>query len=238
MYDNYIFDLYGTLVGIKTDEEKDDLWYRISLFFGYHGAKYEPQELKKRYFDKVREDFERFKVEENREIQISKVFRTLYEEKGINVDETTVKYTTQTFRNLSTETIYLYEGVIEFFNWLKNNGKKIYLLSNAQKEFTMPEIIMLGIKDYFDDIFISSDYGYMKPGIQFYQALINRYDLKIKRSIMIGNDPRSDIEGANRVGMDSLYIHTDNSPQEKMNIGATYKVMDGDFNKIKGLIGI
>lgn len=236
MYENYIFDLYGTLVGIKTDEEKKELWYHVSLFYGYFGANYKAMELKSRYFSIIREEFSKFNLEKNREIQIERVFRQLYEEKGVTVDDNTISFTCRLFRNISTEEIYLYEGVIEFLTWLRDNGKRVYLLSNAQIEFTMPEIVMLGIKDYFHDIFISSEYGYMKPATQYFQALIKKHNLEIDKSIMIGNDPRSDIEGAKQLGMDSLYIHTENSPQEELEIPATYKVMDGDFKKIYQLI--
>ena len=29
-YENYIFDLYGTLVDINTDEEKRELWAKLA----------------------------------------------------------------------------------------------------------------------------------------------------------------------------------------------------------------
>ena len=38
MYENYVFDLYGTLVDINTDEGKNSLWKQMSIFYGYYGA--------------------------------------------------------------------------------------------------------------------------------------------------------------------------------------------------------
>ena len=49
MYQNYIFDLYGTLVDIHTNEKKAYLWKKMSLFFGMKGAAYEPKELRMAY---------------------------------------------------------------------------------------------------------------------------------------------------------------------------------------------
>ncbi len=34
MYRNCIFDLYGTLVDIHTDEVKPELWEKLALFYG------------------------------------------------------------------------------------------------------------------------------------------------------------------------------------------------------------
>ena len=54
---------------------------------------------------------------------------------------------------------------------------------------------------------------------------------------MIGNDATSDIKGANDFGIDSLYIHTEISPQPMpKNPGSTYVIEDGDFRKIAKLI--
>lgn len=41
-----IFDLYGTLIRIHTDEESiEHLWKPLSYFYGYHGAYYTPEAL-------------------------------------------------------------------------------------------------------------------------------------------------------------------------------------------------
>ncbi|WP_281363492.1 hypothetical protein [Paenibacillus lemnae] len=37
MYATYIFDLYGTLIDIETDEEAPEVWNRLGFHFGYHG---------------------------------------------------------------------------------------------------------------------------------------------------------------------------------------------------------
>ncbi len=53
---------------------------------------------------------------------------------------------------------------------------------------------------------------------------------------MIGNDEVTDIMGAQQVGMDSLYIHSNLSPEWKGIGNPTYLVMDGNIRKIKDLI--
>ena len=40
MYKNYIFDLYGTVIDINTDEWNDDLWKKIAILYAYKGAHY------------------------------------------------------------------------------------------------------------------------------------------------------------------------------------------------------
>ncbi|HCW54057.1 MAG TPA: HAD family hydrolase, partial [Clostridium sp.] len=136
------------------------------------------------------------------------------------------------FRIMSMEYVRLYEGAEELLIKLKENNKKIYLLSNAQRIFTIYEMRALGIEKYFDDIFISSDNFTCKPDSKFYMNLIKKHNLDLKESIMIGNDLISDIKGAQECGIDTLYIKSNLSPEIEENIKPSFKILDGDVNKI------
>ncbi|MCX7774231.1 MAG: HAD family hydrolase [Clostridia bacterium] len=242
MYRNYIFDLYGTLFDILTDEEDPQFWVYLARYFSYNGAVYEPRELGVTYLEIVARALAESKKKTNYpDVQILDAFKELYHRKGVCLEpqqETfLLSQTARVFRNLSTKTIAVYDGVIETFRQLKKDGKRIYLLSNGQREFTVPELKALGIYDYFDRVCSSSDIGICKPDIQFFNHLINLEHLDIKETIMVGNDHTSDIEGANRLGMDALYIHTATSRKidpEKVN--CKYKIPDGDFTKVRELI--
>ena len=58
MYKNYIFDLYGTLVDIRTNEDKAYLWKKMSEFYGFYEAHYTPAEMRKAYQQYVKEEIE------------------------------------------------------------------------------------------------------------------------------------------------------------------------------------
>lgn len=238
MYKNYIFDLYGTLVDIRTNENSTYLWKNMQEFYGFHGALYNHLELKRAYLRLCKEEEKKFVGKENYEITIDNVFENLYKEKGINPSEELVRCTCEIFRITSTKFVKTYEGVLEFLDELKSKNKNVFLLSNAQKSFTEPELRFLGLYEKFDDIFISSTEKCKKPSEDFFNKLIKKHNINIGESIMIGNDGTSDIAGANKVGMDSLYIHTEISPvgEDGTEVDATYKILDGDFCKISNLI--
>lgn len=142
----------------------------------------------------------------------------------------------EAFRCYSTKYIKLYDGVLDLLDTLKAKGKKIYLLSNAQRSFTENELNMFDLTKYFDGICISSDEECSKPDEKYFKTLFDRYGLEKSESIMIGNDYISDIGGAADFGIDSLYIHQSISPDIDGELRSTYKVMDGDVYKIKKLI--
>ena len=239
MYKNYIFDLYGTLIDINTDEWCDDLWKKMAILYGYKGAHYTYDELNSEYdrlvaLEKVavRKRHPEYNVVD---IKIEKVFKKLFTQKGVKVTKAQVAFIAEAFRCYSTKYIKLYDGVIDLLDTLKAKGKKIYLLSNAQRYFTENELNMLGLTEYFDGICISSDEECSKPDSCYYKTLFDRYGLKKSESIMIGNDYVSDIGGAAHFGIDSLYIHQSISPDIEGELRSTYTVMDGDVYKIKKL---
>lgn len=326
MYRNYVFDFYGTLADIRTDEENLQLWEKMSEIYTALGAPYGAEELKRTFRRMENEEVNRLKREqrkrrgyekagrteasqaekdtiktdqaeanepeadrpemcraetgepeadrpgmcwaetgapesdrpevceaetdapesdrpeiyqaeaENEEPDLTKVFAMLYHEKNAPCDAAQARMTAITFRALSRKFLRLYDGVEELLGELRRRGRKIYLLSNAQSDFTRPEIEMLGLTHYFDGIVLSSELGCKKPSPVFFRRLLERYGLKPSESIMIGNDETADIAGARSVGMDTLYIHTDISPEEYGKVPATYRVMDGDFRKAAQLL--
>ncbi len=243
MYQNYIFDLYGTLVDINTNEGKPYLWKKTAELYAYHGAHYTPAEFKKTYLRLCASHTQAMREKNGAkypEIQLEYVFEDLFKEKGVTVSMDIIRTIGQAFRTISTKFLCLYDGVTDLLDSIHATGKKAYLLSNAQEMFTKHEMIALGIYDKFDGIVFSSDEGLCKPEEKFFRTVVERYGLRIDECIMIGNDAGTDIKGANLIGMDSLYIHSDISPKitdlTGADIPATYKIMDGDFTKVKELV--
>lgn len=240
MYKNYIFDLYGTLIDINTDEWSDEIWEKTAIFYAYMGAHYTPDELHSEYSRLV--ELEKARVHKRHpsftyiDIKIEKVFKELFAQKGVKVTRAQVLNVAAVFRCFSTKYIKLYDGVSDLLDSLKAAGKRIYLLSNAQRAFTENELDMLGLTKYFDGICISSDEECTKPDSNYFEILFERFGLEKSESIMIGNDYLSDIGGADSFGIDSLYIHQSISPEIEGELKSTYTVMDGDVYKIKKLV--
>lgn len=240
MYKNYLFDLYGTLVDINTNEHKTYLWDKMSEIYSFNGASYHRLELKKQYQNSVAQEKKKTKLKYSGfdyiDIRLENVFKQLYLQKGVTPSDELVLCTAQFFRSISTKYIKLYSGAKELLSLLRENRKGVYLLTNAQRCFTMPELKYLGIDDLFDGIVISSDEYTCKPDKSFYNIILKRYNLNVKDCIMVGNDYITDIRGSYETGMDSLYLHTNISPEVKGDLLATYKIMDGDIKKSKDLI--
>ena len=241
MFETCIFDLYGTLVDIKTDQEDLVLWEKLTLFYNYYQAKYTPDELQKTYQAVTKElmngkhSLRNDTHESFPEIQIEEVFLKLFTLRGINADKTLVLHAGQFFRALSTKRLNLYPGTLQMLQALKKAGKKIYLLSNAQRIFTEYEMKSLGLYDCFEKIYLSSDYGCKKPDLCFFEQMLTECNVDRKTAVMIGNDGICDIKGAKSAGLHTLYVHSNISPKEEFP-DADYVLPEMDMKKIERIL--
>lgn len=217
-YPNILFDLYGTLVDIRTDEDRPEAWAALARFYSYCGARYTPQALRAAYLAEVdrqtagRQSLRRDSHEAHPEIELAGVFHALFRAGGIEADQTLAVHAGQFFRALTTDYLRLYDGVPAMLAALRAKGAKLYLVSNAQAIFTACEMRALGLEGAFDAVYLSSDYGCKKPDLRFFRLPLEEHRLDPARTIMVGNDPVCDAAGAKAAGLAALYVRSNLSP--------------------------
>lgn len=219
-YKNYIFDLYGTLINIHTDQTWPYLWDKMADYYNCFGTSYTGESLCRAYEKMCREKEDRLRKKlgsDYPEINTAEVFADLLEDsrEGIRDMDQWILDTARFFRILSRFRYALYPGTLPALVELKKRGRGIYLLSNAQRVFTEPEMKVKGIWDIFDGIYISSDRQIKKPDPAFMKDLLSMYELHPEECVMIGNEYGSDMRIAADCGVDGIFLNTDDhSPEE------------------------
>ncbi len=253
-YKNYIFDLYGTLIDIDSDERKLSLWRKLSDLYACYGAIYTPKELRKAFFRMDKE--ERLKVKnelgtDRPEIKLEKVFvRLLTEAPKLNVkksedtarsiripDDMSVwsEFMANSFRTLSRRYIRNYDKTLYTLDSLRKNGCGVYLLSNAQAIFTRPEIRLMELEERFDKIYISSDYGRMKPDPVFLETLLNDNGLERSETVMVGDTVENDILIAYRCNMDGILVNTSKLSEKQIKKQSKALGIDRSFKTVSSI---
>lgn len=217
MYTDLIFDLYGTLVDIRT-EETDGVWEKTAFYYGFHGAAYTGQALREAFRAAMaREEAAAGQSYEcYPDIPFETVLAGLFRAKGVEENADALGFhAAQLFRIASLHHLRLYPHVREALAQLREAGFRLWLLTNAQRVFTAYELRYLGLESDFDGVYISSDYRCRKPDGRFFQALIRQQGLEPDRCLMIGNDRQTDIAGGAAVGFATLYMHTGLTPPDQ-----------------------
>ena len=201
---NFLFDLYGTLADIKTDEEMQSLWYGLAWLLGESDVK------------KVRDEYLAIcqkhadaRAHKFVEFDLLHVFEEMVESRG--ADKEKAKILAREFRLLSRQKLRLFPHIIEILQGLKERGVGVYLVSNAQACFTKDELDELGITSLFDGILISSDAGVKKPDPAIFDIAFKKFNLNKNECFYVGNDLHDDVLGARGAGLKTVYIETEQS---------------------------
>ncbi|MBD0293900.1 MAG: HAD family phosphatase [Flavisolibacter sp.] len=96
-------------------------------------------------------------------------------------------------------------GTVEIFRQLKETGEyKFYALTNWSAE-TFPKALELyDFLHWFDGRVVSGEEKMRKPFPEFYQVLLNRYNLKPEETLFIDDNLRN-VKAAEAIGIQSIH---------------------------------
>lgn len=213
-YDAVFFDLYGTLIDIRTDEWSQAAWEALRVALNDAGAGYaDGDEAKRRFDEELAREMSGHEDDRWYEPEYIPVYQRMLAAHGVDADESTARAIGWVFRHSTTSLFRLYPGVLELLEALGKAGIRTVLVSNAQSSFTRPELALLGLDKALDRILISSEEGTHKPGPKLFELALRREGIDAKRAVMVGNDTTCDIAGAASAGIDGIYLHTEISPE-------------------------
>ncbi len=82
---------------------------------------------------------------------------------------------------------------------LKAAGYKLFVLSNMPQEY-IRQIRSLDVYRFFDGDIISSEVGFIKPEVEIYNTLLERFNLVAEESLFL-DDRAQNVEGAKEAGL-------------------------------------
>ncbi|MCT8337083.1 HAD family hydrolase [Methanoculleus sp. Afa-1] len=200
-----LFDCYGTLIDILTDERDIRTYRYLSWWLIYQGVRIAPQDLRDLYTGRVREALDRTGGP-HPEVRVEEVFAGICAEHSIwEIDTARLgAETARAFRAASIRRL----GVIEASRRLLDlfSTKKTGTVSNGQRVFSEQEMRAFGLYDRLDFVIFSSDLGYQKPDPRIYAAALDRMGLQAPDVLFIGDNPENDVDAPREIGMQALHV--------------------------------
>jgi 2-haloacid dehalogenase len=96
------------------------------------------------------------------------------------------------------------EGTVEIFKKLKDKSEyKLYALTNWSAETFPIALQRYEFLNWFDGVVVSGTEKRRKPFPDFYQLLLDRYNLKAEEALFIDDNVRN-VHAAKQVGIDSI----------------------------------
>lgn len=206
------FDLYDTLIELKPPR-----WERLATAARQHGIETDPLIL--READRIAEDY--FTVEngtipirdrtpQEREAFRLELMRRWLQAADLPHDPETVRELRRAYLSEFDERPYhefyrLFDDVMPALRALRQAGLKTALISNADDDVTVVAM-HFDFATLMDLIVTSALVGYEKPDPRTYYAALEPLQIEPARALHIGDQPKSDVVGAQGVGMSAVLL--------------------------------
>ncbi|MCK0471970.1 HAD family hydrolase [Halalkalibacter sp. APA_J-10(15)] len=117
---------------------------------------------------------------------------------------------------------FVYEETFSVLDKLKGSYK-LLLLTNGSPDLQQTKLsITPEIAPYFDEIIISGGFGKGKPDPSIFEHALARVNAQKNEAIMVGDNLMTDILGANRVGIPSVWINR--HEKERNEVTPSYEI--------------
>ena len=202
-----IFDLYGTLIDIETDESMEEIYRAIAHYLTYHGINLHRWGVRERYYQIMTQQREA-RAEEHPEIDVEAIWNTLLKQEGMDtapMRRRLARVLAQIYRAISRKRLQLYPEVKRTLDELRPRHR-LALVSDAQPCFALPEMRAVGLTGYFDPIVISARHGFRKPDRRLIEKALALMKLTPAEVLCVGNDMFRDIHGAQVLGIRSIFV--------------------------------
>jgi putative hydrolase of the HAD superfamily len=194
------FDLYGTLIDIRTDENDCGVYEALARYLAYHSVNVTTDELRNAYFDGIQRYMYQSK-ETYPEVDVHRIFFDIVNRyskkkypKGMVTDITML------FRSLTIRRFGVFEGLYDVLSSLSSRYRTA-IISDAQWVFAEPEMAVLGLDQFFKLRILSSRYGFKKPDARLFRIAMDKLGVTPEESVYIGDNPHKDLPGAKKAGM-------------------------------------
>ena len=208
-----IFDCYTTLVDIKTDESKEEIFNSLSLYLQYYGVNNNAEKLRTA-LQLEKERYLATREERYPEVDLETVFKNVLKKEGLD-NPFLAESCCKLFRLLSRERLQLFPDSLPVLKELKRNGYPLAILSDAQKVFCLEEGEMLGLNQFFNYFVLSTYFGFRKPDPRLFTIACTLLNTTPAEAVYIGNDPGTDVKGAKQIGMQAILLDREQKNKDR-----------------------
>lgn len=105
-----------------------------------------------------------------------------------------------------------FDGATDLLQSMRRRGLKIGILSNGFTEVQYDKIANCGLADLVDSVVLSDEIGINKPDRRLFDHALKKASTTADESLMIGDNPATDIAGAINAGWRAILVDRDAEP--------------------------
>ncbi|PCE64549.1 YjjG family noncanonical pyrimidine nucleotidase [Sediminicola luteus] len=135
--------------------------------------------------------------------------RKSFDTVGVSVSDTVIDGLAEDYIIHLADFNHLFPYTDTILEYLKPKYN-LHIITNGFTEIQSKKMSKSGIRHYFDQIIDSETVGVKKPNPLIFNAALDKAETTAASSIMIGDNLEADIQGARKVGMQTLHFNVHN----------------------------
>lgn len=132
-------------------------------------------------------------------------FRRIFAHAGSSEDEVPVPFE-EDFMGRTSSKPHVLPYTIEILNYLKEKYK-LHIITNGFNESQAKKMSSSGLNSFFDLVVTSETTGYKKPDARIFYHTMDQLKTRAEHCLMIGDNPASDILGAQNAEIDQVFFN-------------------------------
>lgn len=139
------------------------------------------------------------------ELKWKRMWRTLLDFKV--GDENLAKNMSARFLEILPTKKNMFPYTVEILNYLTEKKYILHLITNGFEKTQWNKLRNSKIDHFFTEVITSEASNSVKPDKEIFEYALSKSNAKLEESIMIGDNPEADIQGAINAGMDSIFVN-------------------------------
>jgi len=124
-----------------------------------------------------------------------------------SVPEPTLREALDAMYAVTQQNWYLEEDAVPTLEILRKRGLRLGMISNTSDDENVQQMLdRWELRRYFENIITSAGCGIRKPDERIYRLALDQFNISPEQTAMVGDTPEADILGANRMGINSIWI--------------------------------
>jgi putative hydrolase of the HAD superfamily len=226
------FDVNGTLIEIRTEDDMEASFRAIGHFLTYQGIDLRRHQVRDLYFLHMKQQ-QRESTEEFPEFDAVRIWRTIVQHhmteytRALPAEQLAQLplFLAEMYRGITRRRLELYPHVLEVLDVLRTRFR-LGIVSDGQSSYARGELHKVGLTEYFDPVIISGDFGFRKPDRRLFQFALDGMGAAAENTLYIGNDMHRDIYGAREAGLTTVMFDSDQGTKEYRDCAPDHSISD------------
>jgi putative hydrolase of the HAD superfamily len=235
------FDVNGTLIEIRTEDDRDDAFRAVGHFLTYQGIDLRRHQIRDLYFQRLKAAQSQ-SHEKHPEFDGPRIWGSIIEDYASDYTKAMPSERlaqlpmtlAEIYRGVTRRKLKLYPHVRSTLNILRER-MPLAIVSDGQSSYARGELHKVGLTGYFNPIVVSGDHGYRKPDPRLFQMALDGMGVRAENALYVGNDMHRDIYGAREMGMGTVMFESDQGTKHFNGCVPDHRITD--FRQLLDIVG-